>query len=209
MGFDASVDDDEVLLRLFREVDADGGGTISMEELLGAPLLQEKENAEMARVLRRALGCDLRALEEAFESLKEADLALNAAAGAGHTLARGAAIKAILDAILLPSQQEAEPQEEDRAAAGEGGTRMATRADLDRFLAAEGLGAPAKGSPLATALGKLAASLPADGHLDFLALKEAARKVPRVAAQRLEWVQSIGLDAALARHLPPGTLVDG
>ena len=168
----------------------------------------------MARVLRRALGCDRRALEEAFEPLKESDLAPyaqrdagGAAAGAGHTLARGAAIKAILDAILLPSQQEPEPQ--DRAAAGEGGTRMATRADLDRFLAAEGPGAPAKDSPLATALGKLAASLPADGHLDFLALKEAARKVPRVAAQRLEWVRSMSLDAALARHLPPGTLVDG
>ena len=202
-GFDASVDDDEVLLRLFREVDADGDGAISMEELLGAPLLQKKENTEMVRVLRRALGCDLRALEETLAPLSEADLtpqAGGAASGAGdsagHTLARGAAIKAIFDAIG-PSQSE------DLAAAAEGDTRMATRADLVRFLSA--VGAPAKGAPLATALEKLAASLSAD----FLALKEAARKVPRVAAQRLEWVRSMEFEAALARHLPPGTLDDG
>ncbi len=85
---------------------------------------------------------------------------------------------------------------------------MATRADLDRFLQAEG--APTKGSALATALEMLTAALLADGQeLDFLAVKAAARKVPRVAAQRLEWVRTMGLDAALARHLPPGTLDDG
>jgi hypothetical protein len=85
---------------------------------------------------------------------------------------------------------------------------MASRADLQRFLEAEG--APVQGSALARALEKLAGALPADGReLDFLAVKAAARKVPRVAAQRLEWVRGMGLDAALARHLPPGTLDDG
>ena len=164
VGFDASVDDDEVLLRLFREVDADGDGTISLEELLKA-----------------------------------------AGDSAGRGSERGAAIKAVFDAIGS-SQQAVGSQEQDRTAAGEGegGARVCTRADLDRFLPAEG--APANGIPLATALEKLATSLPADGHLDFLALKEAARKVPRVGAQRLEWERSMGLDAALARHLPPGTL---
>lgn len=34
LKFDARVDDDEVLLRLFEELDADGNGTIEMEELL-------------------------------------------------------------------------------------------------------------------------------------------------------------------------------
>ena len=31
----------------------------------------------------------------------------------------------------------------------------------------------------------------------------------QVAAARLEWVRSMSLDAALALHLPPGTLDDG
>ena len=45
--------------------------------------------------------------------------------------------------------------------------------------------------------------------LDFIALKAAARRVPRVSGQRTAWVRSMGLDADLARHLPPGTLDDG
>jgi hypothetical protein len=192
VGFDAGVDDDEVLLRLFRELDTDGDGAISPQELLDAPLLKEKENAEMARVLWRAVGCDVQALEEALAPLD-----------------RGAAVKAVFEAIG-PSLHAAAPPHAGRAAAGgagEGDGRAASRADLERFLGAPG--APAQGSALAAALQELAASLPEGGQLDFLGLKEAARKVPRVAAQRLEWVRTMGLDAALARHLPPGTLDDG
>ena len=47
------------------------------------------------------------------------------------------------------------------------------------------------------------------GELSFLTLKSAARKLPRVSGQRMEWARSLGLDGALARHLPPGTLDDG
>jgi hypothetical protein len=62
---------------------------------------------------------------------------------------------------------------------------------------------------LAVALEKLAKGLPADDQLDFLALKTAMRRVPRVVGQRMEWVQKMGIVASLARHLPPGTLDDG
>ena len=83
---------------------------------------------------------------------------------------------------------------------------MVTRADLERFIGAK----PTQCTPaLATALKTLASTLAADEQLDFLAFKVAAAQVPRVAAQRLEWVRSMALDEALARHLPPGTLDDG
>jgi hypothetical protein len=208
-----------VLLRLLRELDTDGDGAISPQELLDAPLLKAKEKAEMARVLWRAVGCDVQALEEALAPLAEAELVAyarqSAASGAGGgggpaaDVDRGAAVKAVFEAIG-PSLQAAAPPDAGRAAAGGAGGgdgRAASRADLERFLGAPG--APAQGSALAAALRELAASLPEGGQLDFLGLKEAARKVPRVAAQRLEWVRTMGLDAALARHLPPGTLDDG
>jgi hypothetical protein len=223
VGFDAGVDDDEVLLRLMREVDTDGSGTVSMAELLAAPLLRRPENAEMARVLRRAAGCDLRAVEVALEAVEEADLAqcaqraarTPAAAGgedpgsgegAGRVWSRGTAVGAIFNAILPPL--EAAVQHEAGQPEAAGNVRMAARADLARFRSAEEVRVP--GSAVAKALDKLLQELPADGQeLDFLAVKAAARKVPRVAAQRLEWVRSRGIDAALARHLPPGTLDDG
>jgi hypothetical protein len=213
-SFDAGVDDDEVLLRLLRELDSDGDGTISMKELLEAPLLKKQENAEMARVLWRAVGCDLQALGEALAPLADAELAAYAepeASGEGEgptAVDRTAMVKAVFEAIGPSWQAVAQPDPYQGAGgAGERGRRLATRADLERFLGAAR--APAQGSALATALARVAATLPEDEQLDFLALKEAARKVPLVAAQRLEWVRSMGFDAALARHLPPGTLDDG
>jgi hypothetical protein len=192
-----------------------------MEELLAAPLLRKPESADMARVLRRAVGCDLQALEEALESVGEEELQLHSGADAAAPTAEGSGghgvqpwkavlVKAVFDAVR-PSGRATELQGADQAAAGGAGeeeTRFATRADLVRFLEAEG--APSKDSSLASALQTLYEALPADGQeLDFLAVKAAARKVPRVAAQRLEWVRTMGLDMALARHLPPGTLDDG
>ena len=217
--FDENTDEDEVLLCLFREVDTNGNGKVSIEELSKAPLLQKKENAEMGRVLQRALGCDLQALGEALAPLADENLVLYTQRGAdsdasspgngqGRASDRGAAVRAIFDAIG-PSRPAAVSPEADPAAgvAGEGVARMATRADIHRFLA--GADARLKASALGDTLRKLASALPADEQLDFLAFKEAARRVPRVAAQRLEWVRTMGLDAALARHLPPGTLDDG
>ncbi len=205
--FDASMDDDEVLLRLFREVDDDGNGTLSIKELLEAPLMQKAENREIGRAFRRAVGCDLQALEEALESLKVTDLASSTSGGVATSLKgndrKKAAVQAIFNAIG-PSQGPA-ASAASGGGAGEDGTRMVARADIDRFVKEQ-----AQDSALGKTLEKLAASLPADGHnLDFLDIKAAARKVPRVSAARLEWVRTMGLDAALARHLPPGTLDDG
>ena len=101
--FDARVDDDEVLLKFFRELDTNQNGKIEMEELQASQLLSKKENSEMAKVLEEELGTK---------------------------------------------------------------------------------------------------------EIDLLALKTAVRRVPRVAGQRTAWVRSIGLDTALARHFPPGTLDD-
>ncbi len=221
--FDADVDDDEVLLRLFCDVDKDKNGTISLEELLAAPLLQKAENAEMAKVLQLALGCDLQALQEALESVDKDDLVSygHLAGGNVHTsddsetsstraLDRGAAVSALFDAIK-PSGQPAITQGADQATTSGAGqannSSIAKLADFDRFLTA--METPDQDSALVlpVALKKLSEQLPAE--LDFLALKEAARKLPRVSAQRPEWVRTLGLDAALARHLPPGTLGDG
>ena len=44
--FDEHVDDDEVILRLFREIDMDQNGAIEKEDLLKAPLLKRPENVE-------------------------------------------------------------------------------------------------------------------------------------------------------------------
>jgi hypothetical protein len=206
--FDEIMDDDEVLLRLFYEVDTKGNGKISMEELSETPLLQTKENTEMRRVLQRALGCDLQALEEALAPLAVEDLVLYMQQGLDCDASdKTAVVKTIFDAIG-PSWP-AVSSETDQAAGvpGKGVTRVATRADFCRFIA--GADAQVENSPLGKTLAKLAAVLPVDEQIDFLALKESARKVPRVVAQRLQWVRTMGLDAALARHLPPGTLDDG
>jgi hypothetical protein len=60
------------------------------------------------------------------------------------------------------------------------------------------------------ALAGLAETLVSDGiELDFLAVKKAARRVPRVVGQRMEWAKGLQLDAMLARQLTPGYLEDG
>ena len=204
--FDADIDADEVLLRLFHDVDIDRNGKISMEELLNAPMMRQKFNADMAQTLRRALGasgCSLAVLEKSLEPLKEEDLDGGVATSVwGRAKGKSAAARAIFDAVV-PALQVAAPL--DHAGGDE---RVAMRADLERFLAAQD--GPLQGSSLAAALQQLATTLPIqDEELDFTAVKAAARKVPRVAARRLEWVRSMNLDGALARHLPPGTLDDG
>jgi len=182
--FDEDMDEAEVLLRLFREVDTDRNGRASLDEMLAA---QQLRNSEILRVLRRAVGCNLAALEEALLPRQGLDVA---------------AVKAVFEAIG-PSLGASTA----RQLTGEGeDDRMVTRKDLERFLGAERTHC----SPdLASALKKLAATLRSDEQLDFLAFKVATAQVPRVAAQRLEWVRSMSLDEALARHLAPGTLDDG
>ena len=190
--FDEDMDEAEVLLRLFREVDTDRNGRASLDEMLAAPQLR---NSEILRVLRRAVGCNLAALEEALLPLKGEDAALQGSAAGGG-------VKAVFEAIGPSRGADIPVQPSD----DEGDDRMVTRADLERFIGSK----PTQCTPaLATALKTLASTLAADEQLDFLAFKVAATQVPRVAAQRLEWVRSMALDEALARHLPPGTLDDG
>ncbi len=46
-------------------------------------------------------------------------------------------------------------------------------------------------------------------RMDIKCFKEFLQKTPRIRSQRLRWVKQLRLEAALARHLPVGTLMDG
>ena len=86
-------------------------------------------------------------------------------------------------------------------------TKFACRSDLFRFH--DNIPSDIQHEKLKKAIHDLAMSLSADENLDFFALKAAARKIPRMSAERTSWARSLGLEAALARHVPPGTLDDG
>jgi hypothetical protein len=184
LALDARVDDDETLLRMMHAVDSGKGsnhdGAISEKELLDSSQL----TAEMSKALRSAFACSLEAVEEAVAHVKAEDM------GGYRRESTKAAVKALLDS-LDPS-----------AAAG-----------WDKKAGLESLAAKLKEEKLeklASALTSLASQLlAADAQLDFLAVKRGAQRVPRVRGPRLDWARGLGLDAALARQLPPGTLEDG
>ena len=46
-------------------------------------------------------------------------------------------------------------------------------------------------------------------RMDIKCFKELLQKIPRIRGQRLRWVKQLRLEAALARHLRVGTLMDG
>ena len=46
-------------------------------------------------------------------------------------------------------------------------------------------------------------------NLDIESFRSMIRNVPRVSGQRVQWARSLGLEKALAKHLPAGTLFDG
>jgi hypothetical protein len=50
---------------------------------------------------------------------------------------------------------------------------------------------------------------PQNESISFLEFKTAMRRVPRVCGHRIQWVQSLNLDKALARHLLPGKVDNG
>ena len=189
LAFGASLDDDEVLLRLMREVDKDKSGSISEEELLASPLL----NAEMKKALQSAFACNLEAMEDAMAHISAEEICEYKREGepcaAGDTFNQKASVKALFDA-LDPS--------------GSGWVKRKGLVQLAEKFKMTG------SEMIYSALTGLACTLPEeDVGLDFLAIKRAARRVPRLVGQRIDWVRGMGLDALLARHLPPGTLEDG
>ncbi len=130
---------------------------------------------------------------------------------------QAASVKAVFEATnptvsVFEAAHQVPPQSQETLSLEQGhDIRVASRADVER-LAEEVRSwseSAYKSKRLALALEELAKTLPAEGQLDFLTFKATMRKVPRVAGQRIEWVQEMGLNAALARHLPPGTLDDG
>jgi hypothetical protein len=189
LAFDAGLDDDETLLRLMHAVDSDkgsnGDGAISEQELLGSKQL----TAEMGKALRSAFACSLEAVQEALAKVKAEDFGEAVSGASGPLFDSKAAVKALIDGL--------EP-----SAAASGWVGKAGLESLSTKL--KGAGKKTL-EDLANPLRQLAA----DAQLDFLALKDEARRVPRVRGARVDWARGLGLDAALARQLPPGTLEDG
>ncbi len=184
-AFDDGLDDAEALLLLMHAIDSGEGsncdGAISEPELQGSSHL----SAEMKKALRSAFGCTAEVVEEALSKVIPEDFGVYKKANTK------ASVKALFDA-LGPSA----------SAAG-----WDTKAGLE--LLATKL-KEEKLEELASALTGLASTLlSADAKLDFIAVKRVAQRVPRVRGPRMDWVRGLGLDGALARQLPPGTLEDG
>jgi hypothetical protein len=230
LAFGAGLDDDEAVLRLMHEVDKDSSGTVSEQELLDSPLLNQEESKDLKKAIQAAFGCDLTAVEEALALLDRADFGPYAAAGEANVWDRKAAVRAVFNAAAAQAQGPAASREPEGVVGGScgagppsqdrlpahgtglgtgkaaGGTKRVTKSGLER-LATNLKGGSEK---LGAALSRLAEGLLREGvDLDFLAIKRAAWRVPRVSGPRVEWVSSVGLNEALARHLPAGTLEDG
>jgi hypothetical protein len=208
--FNAGVDDDEILLGLMSEIDTGDtrNGSVSKEELLGSKFLKEDQNREIARVFRSIFEVDLSALSDALAHLEEDDFAdyrRPQAAAERDTMQdfnREASVCAVFDAavnLMTSNTGSGLPAMTSQVCRG------ASKASLEQLATSFKCS-----SNLVLALKRLANTLLVDSsELDFVAIKQAARRLPRVAGPRMEWVGSMNLNAMLARHLPPGTLSDG
>jgi hypothetical protein len=216
--FDASLDDDEVMLRLMHAIDTNRNGFISRTELFKSRFFEKDENRATAKIFQSVFECDLEALEEALAHLDESDFGAferRAAAVSGPeraTMDRKASVRAVFDAALQ-EMAHAKSSLEEPVAASSSGVQKSIQEHISQGITKASLiqlAAKAGDGKLALALFALSKTLLAEGKkLDFLAVKQAARRVPRVSGQRMEWIRSMGLDGALARHLDPGTLDDG
>ena len=206
--FDSVLDDDETLLGLMSEIDEGDkrDGFVSKDELFASNFLNVDQNKEIFRIFQTTFEIDLPALEDALSHLGDPDFAEyrrpQRVGDIWGVFDRDASVKAVFDAAL---EVEATNSKSGPCAAAARLSVGVKKASLEQLAKA------CRGSEhLAMALKRLASTLLEDsGELDFLAIKRAARRVPRVAGQRMEWVGSMSLDAMLARHLPPGTLFDG
>ena len=230
LDFGPKVDDTELLLRLFWELDLDHQGTISKEELFGSALLQRAENAEMAKVLHRSWMCGIDVLGDSLAHLDRADFGAftrNTTAAGDAIFDRAASVRAVFEGAAVPSLNgsgsfsasfgPAVPP--TSAAAPAAGEKAITRAGIERLLERsigdlaalkqDDGGVELEGK-LELALRALAQDLlPEHAALDFLAFKKVMRRLPRLTGHRIAWVGDLGIATALARHLPPGTLDDG
>jgi hypothetical protein len=226
--FDSNLDDTEALLLLMLNIDTNCNGSISDTELLASTAL----NQELHRAFRSAFGCDHGAMEEALAHLSDNDFGeyrqvRKEQGGASGTFDRKASAQAVFQAALRTTaiananaSQPAAGQDAQATggrvyqavresipmadAGGAAQSNLATKAGLEHLATSLGT------SSLAAALKGLAKTLLGEGiELDFLAVKKAARRVPRVVGQRMEWAKGVQLDALLAQHLPPGCLEDG
>ena len=229
--FSAALDDDEMLLRLMYFLDKDESGAISEVELLASEGLM----LDMRAALESAFRCSPETMEAALAHLDDCNFGrFRRVKGAGKEAAQGqegvfdakASARAVFNAALCPAALSQPPATCDGqvcssatkdAEAGANGAEAdslarcdpkASKAGLERL--ADCLGGVEALPKLATALRVLAKTLQDEGkELDLLGVKRAAQRVPRVMGQRVEWARSLQLDAALARHLPPGTPEDG
>ncbi len=218
--FDPKIDDTELLLRQFWELDQDHDGAVSKEELFGSPLLQKPENAEMAKIFQRSWMCDLAVVDDALAHLDESDFGAfrRTTATPDNAFDRAASVREVFEKASVQTFTRIRSTGSSSATASSAAMLelMVTRTGLDGLLTrnfsaqqVSGSGVQAEGK-LELALKALAQELlPDDKDLDFLAFKKVMRRLPRVAGQRIEWVNEMGIAASLARHLPPGTFEDG
>ena len=204
--FSTGLDDVEVLYCLFREADRDKNGCISKDELIF--MMQMDEHKVMTKVLLQAWECSRGDLMEALAHLEATDFGnyrkVKAHGQADDIFDLAASVEAVFDAAIKHRVSNTA----GGTAAGE--ISVASRSDIEQLIAEEQAKCDTSSTVMISALKELVQSMQRDGgELDFLDFMAAMRKIPRVAAQRLEWVGEMGLNAAMARHLPPGTLTDG
>jgi hypothetical protein len=210
LAFDTVLDDDETLLCLMSEIDQgeQRDGTVSREELFASTFLKDDQSKDISRVFMTTFESDLPALENALSHLEESDFIdyrrplkvdFN---DTGSVFDRKASVQAVLDAAGAAMSSKSDQITTEVMSTG----MWADRVSLEQLADT----CKCSSEQLSLALKCHSSSLLDDtSKLDFLAIKHTARRVPRVAGQRMEWVGSMGLNAMLARHLPPGTLTDG
>ena len=191
--FDAQIDNEEVLFEMFNRLDTGGNsdGKVSFDELKGFICMKgtdEDEDSKLSQILAvisKALGFRL----EDF-----------------NDLLKGASIDSF-GKFKRPTMPESI-------------TCLFNALDIDKdgLISSADLGGPftlRDPSPLEDSsigqdlLGILQGLRPLERSLNYPDFKAALQRLPRISGERVTFVQSLGLDASLARHLPPGELLDG
>jgi len=188
--FDCNVDDDEVLLLFFMDVDQDKKGTISLDNLYASDAL--KENPEMLAALKTALDFGFDAFKDALDHLTLEDFGCTFNCGTKLD-----SIRCVFESIAFESGLYTKEWMEKEYV-------LQPNNFLDFFQSHPEIKCQ---EALTTALKQCMVLCATE--ISFMSFKDALRKIPRVAGQRIAWVRALGLDGLLARHLQPGSLFDG